>query len=254
MDVENRIPTNLRTLMIMEVLGRKECALTPTEINHELKLPKQTIHRLCTTLEHEGYLMREADGKRLRPSRKMRLIANGLLHASHFHVIRHQILQQVADNVKETVNMVVPEETGMSYIDRVEADWPFRVQLPVGSNVPFHCTASGKTFMASLPKNKRAQFVDGLKLEQQTSRTHITKSALLEDLNVCRKRGYALDQEEFFDGMVAIAVPVTDPKGRYVAALAFHGPVQRISINSMIERKQHLLDGAERLKTALFAE
>lgn len=254
MSVENRIPTNLRTLMILEILGRKECALTPTEINHELGLPKQTIHRLCTTLEDEGYLMREADGKRLRPSRKMRLIANGLLHASHFHIIRHQILQDVAEKVKETVNMVVAEETGMSYIDRVEADWPFRVQLPVGSNVPFHCTASGKTFMASLSKSKREQFVDGLRLEQQTGKTHITKDSLLEDLNICRKRGYALDQEEFFDGMVAIAVPVTDCRGRFVASLAFHGPIQRISVQSMIERKQHLLDGADQLKTALFAE
>lgn len=108
--------------------------------------------------------------------------------------------------------------------------------------------------MASLSKSKREQFVDGLKLDAQTTQTHVTKDSLLEDLRVCRKRGYALDKEEFFDGMVAIAVPVTDCKGRFVASLAFHGPVQRISVQSMIDRKQHLLEGADRLKTALFAE
>lgn len=252
MDEENRIPTNLRTLMILEIMGRSESAMTPTQINAELGLPKQTVHRLCTTLETEGYLIREADGKRLRPSRRLRLIANGLLHASRFHITRHQILVDIANKVQETVNMVVPEETGMNYIDRVETDWPFRIQLPVGSNVPFHCTASGKAFMASMPKSKREQFVAGLKLEQWTKKTHPTAQSLLEDLKLTRKRGYAIDSEEFMPDMVAIAVPVTDVNGRFVASLAFHGPIQRLSIEDMEARKEHLFEGAKALSKALF--
>lgn len=254
MTEENRIPTNLRTLMILEIMGRSESAMTPTQINAELGLPKQTVHRLCTTLESEGYLVREADGKRLRPSRRLRLIANGLLHASRYHITRHQILIDVANKVQETVNMVVPEETGMNYIDRVEADWPFRIQLPIGSNVPFHCTASGKAFMASMPKSKREQFIAGLKLERLTEKTHLTAQSLLEDLKLTRKRGYAIDSEEFMDGMVAIAVPVTDVNGRFVASLAFHGPIQRLSIEDMESRKEHLFEGAEALSTALFED
>lgn len=254
MSEESRIPTNLRTLLILEIMAKSDSAMTPTQINAELGLPKQTVHRLCNTLEDEGFLIREADGKRLRPSRRLRLIANGLLHASRFHITRHQILLDVARHVNETVNLVVPEETGMNYIDRVEADWPFRIQLPVGSNVPFHCTASGKTFMASMPKSKREQFVTGLKLDKLTEQTHQTTETLLEDLKNCRKRGFAVDDQEFWDGMVAIAVPVTDPNGRFVAALAFHGPVQRLNVEEMISRKHHLLEGAEALKTAFFDE
>ena len=41
------------------------------------------------------------------------------------------------------------------FADRVETDWPFRVLLPVGTHVPFHCTASGKTYLASLPAANR---------------------------------------------------------------------------------------------------
>jgi DNA-binding IclR family transcriptional regulator len=252
--VENRIPTNLRTLLILEIMGNSDSAMTPTQINAELGLPKQTVHRLCTTLEAEGFLIREADGKRLRPSRRLRLIANGLLHASRFHITRHQILLDVAAKVDETVNMVIPEETGMNYIDRVEADWPFRIQLPVGSNVPFHCTASGKTFMASMPKSKRELFVAGLDLEGLTEKTHQTPESLLEDLKLCRKRGYSLDFGEFVDGMIAIAVPVTDSNGRFVAALAFHGPMQRLSLDDVISRRHHLFEGAEALKIALIEE
>ena len=85
---ESRIPTNLRTLLILEVIGRSDHALTATQINAEIGLPKQTVHRLVATLEAEGFLMRESGGKRYRPSRRLRLMGAGLLHASRFHITR----------------------------------------------------------------------------------------------------------------------------------------------------------------------
>jgi len=249
---ENRIPTNLRPLLILEVIGRSDRAMTPTEINDQIGLPKQTVHRLVATLEKEGFLIKEDDGKRYRPARRLRLLGAGLLHASRFHITRHQVLQDIANQVKEAVNFVVPEETGMHYLDRIDTNWPFRIQLPVGTNVPYHCTASGKTFMASLSKSARTKFVAGLQLEKRTEKTHITPETLLADLAICAKRGYALDDEEFMDGMLAIAVPVTDRFGRYVAALAFHGPSQRLSIDILEADKSILLSGAEKLKASHF--
>ncbi|MEM9971554.1 MAG: IclR family transcriptional regulator C-terminal domain-containing protein, partial [Pseudomonadota bacterium] len=133
-------------------------------------------------------------------------------------------------------------------------DWPFRVQFPIGSNVPFHCTASGKTFMASLPPKARRSFVEGLDLSTQTTKTHTSPDTLLDDLRSIAKRGFALDEQEFIEGMVAIAVPVHDAAGRFFAALAFHGPVQRIDIDGAIARKDILVDGARRLTNVLFAD
>lgn len=253
MTEENRIPTNLRTLLILEVIGRSDRAMTPTEINHQIGLPKQTVHRLVTTLEKEGFLAKEADGKHYRPTRRLRLLGAGLLHASRVHITRHQVLKNVASQVKEAVNFVVPEETGMHYLDRIDTDWPFRIQLPVGTNVPFHCTASGKTFMASLSKSARKKFVMGLQLEKLTDKTHISPDTLLDDLALCAKRGYALDSEEFMDGMVAIAVPVTDTHDRFVAALAYHGPSQRLSLEQAEEKIDILFIAAKALQESLFS-
>ena len=53
---ESRIPTNLRTLLILEVIGRSDNAMTATEINDEIGLPKQSVHRLVATLEKKGVL------------------------------------------------------------------------------------------------------------------------------------------------------------------------------------------------------
>lgn len=246
----SRIATNLRTLRILETLGKSDKPMTPTQIGKELGLPKQSIHRLCNTLIEEGYLIQNTTSKGLRPARRLRDFASGIIFASPFHILRHQVLQDIASQVSETVNFVVPQEKGMTYLDRVETDWPFRIQLPIGTHVPFHCTASGKTFLASLPLKTRTAMVSALKLEKLTSNTITSPEELLAELKAIRKDGYALDREEFVEGMVAIAVPVRDMSGRYVAAVAFHGPTQRLSLKTAVERKQILIDGAERLISA----
>lgn len=250
---EGRIPTNLRTLRILEVLGNSESPMTPTEINQELKLPKQTVHRLCTTLEEEGYLIRETNGKRLKPSSRLKGLASGVLFASRNQIAIRQVLVDVADKVKETVNLVVPREDGMMYLDRVETDWSFRIQLPIGSHVPFHCTASGKTFLASLSPKLRKSFVRGMELKPRTRNTFDDPDAFLEELARVAKQGYAVDNEEFMDGMIAVAVPIRDKNSRYCASFAFHAPSQRLDIESALKFKDLLLERAQVLGGELFA-
>ncbi|PLS21837.1 IclR family transcriptional regulator [Neptunicoccus cionae] len=249
---EDRIPTNLRTLMILEILGRADEPLTPTQINDRLGLPKQTVHRLCTTLEQEGFLTRCTDGKRMKPARRLMELGAGLMQSSRDFHSRHQILEQIAQRVNEAVNYVVPQESGMHYLDRVDTDWPLRIQLPVGSHVPFHCTASGKVYMSSMPPAARRAFVAALDLKPLTEATLTTPSALLEELAQIRKQGFAIDNGEFMEGMVALAVPVTDPAGRYIASLAFHGPSQRLTVAQAIDQKSIIQDGADKLRDSLF--
>ena len=177
----------------------------------------------------------------------------GLLHASRFHITRHQVLQTVASEVNEAVNYVVPEESGMHYLDRIDTNWAFRVQLPVGTNVPFHCTASGKCFLASLSKSARKKFVSALNLEKLTDKTFTNIEELMFELDKVSKQGYSIDDEEFMDGMRAIAVPVTDNNGRFVAALAFHGPSQRLSIEYLVEHREVLFNGSQTLKQGLLS-
>ncbi|WP_270726015.1 IclR family transcriptional regulator [Shimia sp. Alg240-R146] len=250
----DRIPTNLRTLLILEVLGKSDQPMTATQINEQLGLPKQTVHRLCVTLEENGFLTRPGNSKKYQVGRRLRDLGSGLLHNSRDHVARHQILKEVADSIGETVNYAVPGNEGMNYLDRVETDWPFRIQLPIGTSVPFHCTASGKVFLASLTRKKRETLVASIYLRSMTRHTHSDPQALLDELNKIRGQGYSLDQEEFLEGMVAIAVPVVDPRGRFVAGLACHGPTQRMSLAEVIEGKDVLLSAAAKISNVLFQQ
>jgi DNA-binding IclR family transcriptional regulator len=238
--------------MILEVLGRSDQAMTATEINQELGLPKQTVHRLCTTLEKEGFIVRQGNTRRFLPARRLRDLGAGLLFNSRSHIARRQILLDVAREVRETVNFAVPESDGMSYLDRVETDWMFRIQLPIGTHVPFHCTASGKCFLASLAPKARRTMVNAITLDQPTRKTIGSPKALLSELEQIAEQGYSVDDEEFLEGMIAIAVPIMDPGGRFFAALAFHGPTQRMSLEDAKARKDFLQSAATRLSAAVF--
>jgi DNA-binding IclR family transcriptional regulator len=116
----------------------------------------------------------------------------------------------------------------MIYLDRVESDWPLQYRLKIGSHVPLHCTASGKLFLSLAPASLRKTLYQSGSLERHTPRT-ITDPAQLEAaLEKIRKTGIGTDNEEFIDGMTATSVAVRDSKGNACAAIAVHGPVNRL--------------------------
>jgi len=246
-----QVPPNLRAIRILEVLSESPSPLTPTELNEWLGWPKQTVHRLCQTLIDAGIL--EKHDKRLYPGRRTNLLASGLADRAAGRVGCHQLLRQVARESGETVNFARPEPRGMSYVDRVETNWAFRVALPVGTHVPFHCTASGKLYMANLPSARRRSFLGSLALTPLTPNTYTDVGELEEELAEIRRSGFSLDREEFHEGMVAIAVPVTDRMGRFYAALAIHGPTQRFSLDDAVAKYDLMEDHASRIGELLFA-
>ena len=246
----DKTPPNIRLLRIVEILSKHGKPISPTELNAELGLPKQSIHRLCNTLIEAGFL--EKSERKLRPSARLLSIASGLGRLGVEHMGCHQILQNVSAEFGETVNLVRPEKAGMMYIDRVETNWPFRVLLPIGTHVPFHCTASGKTYLASLPKAKRAAIIASLDLVKLTDNTIISADRLEDEIAQIRQQKFALDRGEFYDGMVAIAVPILDNEKRYFGALAVHGPSSRLHIEEALVRLDVLTSGAQQIHNAMF--
>lgn len=252
MSDSDRLPTNVRTLLILEALSRAGAPMSPTDLGREIGLPKPTIHRLCATMLDDGFLVRDQMSKGVRPGRRAREMANGLIHNSADAVARRQVLRQVSETVRETVNFAAPTDDGMTYVDRVETDWAFRIQLPIGAVVPFHRTASGKTYLASLPPAKRRKLIAALDFSGGTPNAHPDSESLEKELKEIRERGYALDREELLEGMVALAVPIRDPSGAFAAALAFHGPNQRLSVEGMLKHLETMREASARLSSLLF--
>ena len=242
-----RIATNVRMLLILEALAQARAPLSPTRINERIGLPKQSIHRLCERMVADGFLAREPGGRGLVPSKRCADMARGLSAVRPLAQARRAVLERLSRQVGETVNFAVPEIDGMGYRDRVETHWVFRVELPVGSRVPFHCTASGKCYLASLAPRERRAVLGARPLEGRTANTLVDPDALEQELDEIARDGFSLDREELFDGMVALAVPVAAADGSFAAAVAFHGPTQRLAVDRLTDHLPAMRRAAEEL-------
>jgi len=234
---QQNIPTNLRLLIVLEELAEVGVPITPTEVNAKLKLPKPTVHRLFHTLEQEGFLQRDIDGRSYSPGRRLRKLSVNVLSSLRVRTVRLTILNELAESIGETCNIATPDRDAMVYLDRVETKWPLRIQLPVGTSVPFHCTASGKLYLASLLPNHFEKFLTSAKLEPKSSKTVTDPADLRTEIERIRKQGFSTDDQEFMDEMVAVAVPIRDDQGRLLSTLAVHAPIQRVTIDDL---KGHL--------------
>lgn len=218
-----------------------------------LGLPKPTLHRLLQTAEAEGFLQRDLDGAAYGPGPRLRTMAVNTVSSERLRTARLAILKGVAEELGETCNLATPDREGMTYLDRVETKWPLRIQLPIGTQVPFHCTASGKTYLSSLRTPTLKGVLNAHPLKRMTDKTFTSPDDLIEELRITRKRGYSTDNEEFMTGMAAIGVPVLDQQGRLMATLSTHTPVQRCSMEQLIDFLEPLQIAAQKL-SALYCE
>lgn len=242
-----QIPTNLRLLLVVEAVAKAGVPVAPSALADSLGLPKATVHRLLTTAEEEGFIQRDLDGRSYGPGRRLRRLAGNTLSSERIRTERLAIMKALADEVGETVNLAAPGRYGMVYLDRVETQWPLRIQLPIGTQVPFHCTASGKMYLASLRSDKVERLLSVLKLEKHTKNSICTPEALRAELMDVRACGFSTDEEEFMEDMAAIAVRIDDSEGRLLSTLSMHAPIQRSSLQKMIERLPELNAAAQKL-------
>jgi DNA-binding IclR family transcriptional regulator len=244
---QGQIPTNLRLLVLLEEVTKVGVPVTPSSLKDVLNLPKPTLHRLFHTAEEEGFLQRDIDGRSYGPGPRLRRLSVSTLSSQRIRTVRLAILRRVADEIGETCNLATPDRDGMIYLDRVETHWPLRIQLPVGSQVPFHCTASGKMYLSSLRASYLDRYLKNAVLTRHVPGTITDSARLKAELEATRKRGYALDAEEFMEGMGAVAVPIYDMQKRLVSTLSVHAPLQRLSVQDLESRVSTLVDAASEL-------
>lgn len=239
-------------LVILETLAESTRGLSVAEMLTRIDLPKQTVHRVVGQLEDLGLIARGHGGDRYHFADRLRRLAQTVLTNGAQTHITHRILTDLVGELGETCNIGVLDGTEVLYIDRVECHWPLRMQLRPGSRVPAHCTALGKLLLAHLEPTRARYLLKGLPLEQFTPHTLVTADALESALETIRKQGYAVNEEEDFLGLSALAVPVRDASGRVMAGLAVHAPIARFPLSRMLERSHLLEEAAQRVGAALF--
>lgn len=239
----------LRLFDLLEVLVREGRPLTLAEAVAASGWPKPTVHRLLGQLEAGELLAREPDGRRYAVAPRLLQLAELALAGSTQQGVRHAVLRQLVAEVGESCNLTALSGAEVVYLDRIESAFPLQFNLRPGTRVPIHCSASGKLLLAHLPAAQRNALLDGMPLTRYTATTLCSREALEAEFRRIRKDGYAVDAEEFVEGLVCVAVPVPARQsgGLPRCAVALQAPAARMSLAQAIDRLPRLQAAAQAL-------
>lgn len=239
-----------KALAVLEAITTQSQPIGLPDLSARLELPRQTVHRVLTQLEKTGLVVRDPSRDRFSVGPRLSTLALNAVRTHNQSAPIHAILQQLVDDIEETCNVGVLDGLRFVYLERIECQWALRVHLEAGSRVPAHCTSGGKVMLAHLDDSVRARLLRSVTLKPYTRHT-ITRAADLEaELAEVRRRGYAVNDQEFTIGIIGVAVPISDSQGRVLAALAVHGPSPRLDLDRAIGFVPRLKEAAVKMAEA----
>jgi DNA-binding IclR family transcriptional regulator len=238
-----------RAADILRALHSAPGGLSQAEVAERVGLARSTIHRLLNALEDEGLV--ESGGPRgryrLGPAigRMADTARRGLLSSIH------PMLEELSQEVNETVDLSVLDRNRMTFVDQVVAPHRLRAVSSVGESVLLHTTANGKAFLASMSPQDLARATSGT-LARLTANTITEPAALLQELERVRTEGIAYDREENSEGVCAVGTIIRGLTGVAVAvsvplpAQRFYGrePLLHDALLKWAERVERELGGA----------
>lgn len=205
-------------------------------------------------LEGAGLVLREPTGKTYGVGHRLARFGLEIMTNNSVRAERRVILRKVVDEIGETCNLGMINGDEIVYIDRVETDWSLKAELKPGSRVPLHCTSSGKLFLSQMPKAKRRRILESLSLKRYTDNTITDMNMLESQLERIAVTKVGLNNEEFQAGVIGVAVPVVDHKGRMIASVALQTPVARLSMSRAMECVPRLQQAAAAMAATFIDE
>lgn len=240
-----------RILHILEAIINNPTTSTAAMLSKILDIPLPTVYRQLEILSEENFIILDPTGSYIPGSRFRSLAFNS--HSAEPSVTRRRaIMRKLAGELKETVSLSVPDGAKLVYFDRFESNWPVQVNLRIGDPLPLHCCASGKLYLSSFDQNAAIEVFRNIRPEKQAPNTIVTQKKFAEELDVISARGYALDDQEWFEGMVGAAVPIHNKEGKLCACLSTHALTSRRSVDDVDANINYMLDAAKSLEAILF--
>lgn len=226
---ENETPA-LRMFSLLELIAGRDGFVTLPGLVSETGVPKPTMHRMVQQLEAAGLVIRQSDGRHFGTGARLRDLAEAILLNATQHGARHSVLRALAAELGETCNVTALSGNEVIYLDRVESSELLRFHLRPGAKVPVHASASGKMILSQLAPAQRRKLLGHTPLEQFTSRTLTDLGDFEAEITLTRERGHAIDDEEYQDGLVCVAVLVPRESRPSNLAVAVQAPAMRLTI------------------------
>jgi DNA-binding IclR family transcriptional regulator len=221
-EAESLAPAVTRAGAILEVLAENAgTAAGPSELARRLGLPKSSIANICNALADLGLVRRIGTGFAL--GRKLAELGGAYLASVDEVQEFYEACQLLAAGSEETVQLAVLDGLEMTYLARHDGRQPVRLSSQIGRRLPATVTATGKAALASLGDDELdRRLAEVGTLPALTSHSIATMPELRAELDLVRKRGYAIDDEETAEGVVCFGVRIPGRRpgeGPYAASI-----------------------------------
>lgn len=216
-------------LRILELFEGSVRELSLTEIARHLALGKSTAHRLLATLEAREFVEQNPETGRYRLG--VRLIHIGANKLSSINVIDecHPILEELSTITGESTHLSFYSNGRTTFVDKVKGANPAVMASMVGYTTPAYSSASGKIFLAFMPREELDTLLRHIEFQSRTPYTITNRVVLLDILEKVRYNGFGEDQQEGDEGLVCFAAPVWGYENKLLASMSVSGAATRMN-------------------------
>ncbi len=241
-----------KAMSIIEYMAKCGKPMKLFEMSNELGINQSTLLRFLLTLENSGYVAQESDTSRYFLTMKLCKIANMISGTVRISDIVLPYLRKIAETLNQSVSYAVEKEGVIVYVETVRGPQEILSSTRrVGSISPMYCTDIGKLILSDKNEIEIDEVLSRHGMTAYTENTLTTRQQLIQELNVIKSQGYAIDNEECERGAKSVAVPVRDYTGRIVAGISVTGFVFNITTDFIIENIDYLIREANEISLKL---
>lgn len=209
---------------IIDLLSRSQQGLSLSSISDGLDINKSTVHHILQRLITYGYIKQESDTKEYALGHRFLEVSSGILASIDVRKIANPHMRKLQEECHEAVHLTILRDGKVIYVDKVAPPGLVILSTYIGFAIDAYAHAGGKTMLASLPPEDVKRLYPHEPFESHGQRTIVRMNDLLDELERVRRNGYAIDDEEFCEGIRCVAAPIR-VGNKVIAALSISGSI-----------------------------
>jgi IclR family transcriptional regulator, KDG regulon repressor len=204
-------PIVTKAFRILELVAKKDKLLTISDLSRELGINKSTVHGIAHALEGVGAIVREKKTKRYRLGMTLFELAKAGYARIDLKDFARPIMEDLMRATLQSVFLGIRSGDHVSIIDIVESTQALKITSPIGTRVPLLAGAIGKAILASMEEGQAASLIRAIGLRRFTEKSITDPSLYMKKVGEARASGYGLDDEEYIQGVRAVAAVIHNP-------------------------------------------
>jgi DNA-binding IclR family transcriptional regulator len=208
-----------RAVTVLRLLADEGVPLRLAEVQRGTGLQKTVAFRLLKTLVASRFVEQEEETGRFHIGIGAFEVGQAYPHGSSLIGLSRRYLRALVEGSPHTAYVATLDGFEIVYLTSVEGTGPLRVHVNPGNRIPAYATAVGKALLAELDDAEITRRARAFGLVPLTSSTIRSARKLVQQVREVREQGYALNAEEAYPGIGAIAAVIRDRSGKASAGI-----------------------------------